>query len=359
MTQSKSNRMCAGGSARSHLTRAARPPREAPLRAPSVPAPMLAAAGSLPANEEEYAFELKWDGIRALAVIEDGRLQLFSRNGHNITDQYPEIRGLGAEFPTGRVTFDGEVVAMGPDGQPSFSLLQQRMNVAGAHEAEKRSRQVPVVFVIFDVLDLNGVATASLPYVERRRLLDGLELTGPAWCTPPSFTTEGAAVLEVCRKRKLEGVIAKRLDSVYEPGARSRSWIKVKLRPRQELVIGGWLPGQGGRGESFASLLVGYYDVTPEEAALRSSPQRLIYAGRVGTGFTEPMLVRLAALMRDLRRASTPFAGAPPVGPEAVYVEPVLVAEFEFAEWTAHSTLRQPSFKGLRSDKDPRTVVRE
>ena len=242
---------------------------------------------------------------------------------------------------------DGEVIAVDKNGRPSFELLQGRMGLVGEADIRRKLKEIPVGYVIFDLLYLDGHLTMPLPYTERRRLLEELELKGRFWQTPPS-TSDGAATLEASKKLGFEGVMAKRLDSTYQPGKRSDAWLKIKNHLGQELVIGGWLPGAGAREGRIGALLVGYYD-----------GPKLVYAGKVGTGFTEKMLDRLQSLLEPLRSDTSPFdAGMqPPKG--AIFVEPRLVGEFEFTEWTRTGHLRHPSFKGLREDKDPRTVVRE
>jgi bifunctional non-homologous end joining protein LigD len=196
------------------------------------------------------------------------------------------------------------------------------------------------------------------PYAERRRRLEQLGLNGPAWRTPASHRGGGTALLEASRRQGLEGVVAKRLDSRYEPGRRGPAWIKVKHSRRQEFVIGGWLRADMGRSETLGALLVGYWDVTPDEAAARGEPQRLRYAGKVGIGYSEHDRAVLREKLSPLRREDSPFTGRQPVK-NAIFVEPILVAEIEFREWTASGMLRHPSYKGLRDDVDPRTVVRE
>jgi bifunctional non-homologous end joining protein LigD len=198
----------------------------------------------------------------------------------------------------------------------------------------------------------------ELPYEERRRLLEGLELAGPHWQVPAYHAGEGQALLEATKEQSLEGIVAKRLDSPYEPGRRSRCWLKVKNHGEQELVIGGWLPGQGTRSGWLGSLAVGYYDVTAAEAKERGEPQRLKYAGNVGTGYKQADLELLARLLEPLRRDESPFDGRQPPK-QTVFVDPRLVAQVEFREWTRTRTLRAPAFKGLRDDKDPRDVVLE
>jgi bifunctional non-homologous end joining protein LigD len=222
----------------------------------------------------------------------------------------------------------------------------------------RKMSEVPVAYMIFDLLFLDGRPTMALPYTERRRLLDELDLSGPAWQTPEYHEGEGAALLAASREQGLEGIVAKRLDSRYEPGRRSGAWIKVKNQLSQEFVIGGWMPGQGARHGTLGALLVGYYDMTRDEAARRGQKQRLIYAGRVGTGFKEADLARLYGLLQPLRRADSPFEGRQP-GRGAEFVDPRLVAEVEFRAWTHTRTLRAASFKGLRDDKDPQDVVVE
>jgi bifunctional non-homologous end joining protein LigD len=209
-------------------------------------------------------------------------------------------------------------------------------------------KTIPVVYMVFDVLYLDGHSTIELPYDERRKLLSGLGLDGSHWRTPAHHVGDGEAMVEASREQDLEGIIAKRLDSRYEPGRRSGAWLKVKNRPSQEVVVGGWLPGQGRREDRIGSLAVGYYE-----------KQGLRYAGKVGTGFKEKDLEKLAALLGPLRRAKSPFEGTkqPPKG--TVFVEPKLVIEVEFAHWTRAKTLRAPAYKGLRDDKDPQDVVLE
>ena len=321
-------------------------------------APMLARLGPLPRDDEKWGFEIKWDGVRSVLYAQGGRIRLEARSGRDITARYPELRDLGRALGSREVVLDGEVVAFDPQGRPDFGRLQGRMHLASEAAVRRRMRDTPVTYVAFDVLYLDGRSTFSMPYTERRALLDELGLEGPAWRAPRHHVGDGAALLEVSRQHGLEGIVAKRLDSPYEPGRRSGCWVKVKNVHRQELVIGGWMPGEGGRLGRIGALLVGFHDVTPEQAAERGEPQRLVYAGRVGTGFKEADLIRLGDLLEPLKRKTSPFSGRkPPKG--AVFVEPRLVAEVEFREWTHLRTLRAPSYKGLRDDKRPEEVVVE
>jgi bifunctional non-homologous end joining protein LigD len=201
--------------------------------------------------------------------------------------------------------------------------------------------------VIFDLLYLDGHSTMSLAYEERRDLLARLELEGPSWRTPGYHPGEGAALLEATAAMGVEGVVAKRLDSSYEPGRRSQAWVKVKNVNDQDVVIGGWTPGAGGRGGHLGALAVGVME-----------DGDLLYAGKVGTGFTEQTLALLNRELEPRRRDDSPFSGRqPPKG--TVFVDPELVAAVEFREWTKSGTLRAPSFKGLRPDKDPQDCIRE
>ncbi|HMC51477.1 MAG TPA: hypothetical protein VKI64_01870, partial [Acidimicrobiales bacterium] len=211
----------------------------------------------------------------------------------------------------------------------------------------RRMAEIPVAYVAFDLLWLDGHSFVEEPYVERRRALEALALDGARVQAPAYHVGEGAALLAVTRQQGLEGVVAKRLGAPYEPGRRSRSWTKVKNHRRQEVVIGGWLPGSGNRQGRIGALLAGYHEGT----ALR-------YAGRVGTGFTEAMLELLERVLAPLARPTSPFADPVPY-PDVRWVEPRLVADVEFTEWTSGGTMRNPSFKGLRDDKEPPEVVRE
>ncbi len=314
--------------------------------------PMLATLSTrLPPDEEAWAYEIKWDGVRAIAYSEAGRLRLESRNLREITSHYPELRGLGAELGAREAVFDGEVVAFDDDGRPSFELLQSRMNLASEAAVRRRMADCPVTYLIFDLLYLDGRSLVDLPYAERRKRLSQLELEGPSWQTPSHHRGEGKALLHLTRERGLEGLVAKRLDSRYLPGRRSRAWLKVKNIRSQELVIGGWLPGKGRREATIGAILVGYYEED-------DGGRRLRYAGRVGSGFTEAELRRLAGMLEPLKARQSPFEGRQPPK-QSVFVEPRLVAEIAFREWTAARTLRAPVYKGLRADKDPAEVVLE
>jgi bifunctional non-homologous end joining protein LigD len=311
--------------------------------------PMMARpSDTVPRDEKNWSFEVKWDGVRAIAYVKPGRLRLESRNLNEITDAYPEVRGLLGALGMHQAVLDGEIVAFDANGRPSFERLQRRMHVTSPSAIRRLQSSMPVVYAIFDLLYLDGHSLTELPYRERRSRLESLNLSGAAWRVPAAHPGEGKLLLEATAKQGLEGVVAKRLDSRYEPGRRSGSWLKIKHTMRQELVIGGWMPGEGRRTKRIGALLMGFYE-----------DGRFRYAGRVGTGFTEKTLDDLQRRLEPLRRDTSPFEVAPRLPREAVFVQPELVAEIELREWTAERIMRAPSFKGLRDDKPAIDVVAE
>lgn len=319
---------------------------------PSVIEPMKAtSAPRLPPEDGQWAYELKWDGVRAVAFIQAGRLRLQSRSLREITGQYPELISM-VEGVVEPMVLDGEVVAFDAAGRPSFERLQARINLTTPADVAHRMAGVPVVYMAFDVLRIGSSSLMGLPYVERRARLEDLSLGGSRVQVPAYHLGDGAALLEGTRAQGLEGLVAKRVDSTYLPGRRSRSWLKIKNVRRQEMVVGGWLPGEGHRAGHLGALLVGHYD-----------QGRLAYAGRVGSGFSHPELQRLAARLAVLARATTPFSDESrlpgPVKRLVRWVEPRLVVEVAFAEWTSSGTLRAPSYKGEHHDRDARHVRRE
>jgi len=334
---------------------------------------MLATPAEVPPEGDGWAFEIKWDGVRALAEVTADGLRIASRTGKDASRRYPELTSAIEALDGRQMVLDGEVVALDGEGRPSFQTLQRRMGLSRPEAIELRAREVPATYVAFDLLELDGGSLIAKPYEERRDLLTSLGLdaaTDGVWRAPAHHPGPGAEFLEAARARGLEGIVAKRLGSLYRPGKRSSEWIKVRARKNQELVIGAFMPGEGGRRGTVGSLLVGYWDATPEEAEILGRAQRFVYAGGVGTGFTDEMLRRLIGLLEPLRREESPFElGEDPVlkykararerGAGPVWVEPLLVGEFEFTEWTREGTLRQPSFKGLRDDKRAPDVVRE
>jgi bifunctional non-homologous end joining protein LigD len=314
-------------------------------------APMLArATETLPTDERGWAFELKWDGIRALVYAESDSLAILSRTGRDVTAVYPELQGMLSAMHGREAILDGEIVALDKRGQPSFAALQARMNVTNAARISRLMQESPVAFVGFDLLHLDGESRLDAPYRERRGSLESLGLSGPNWHVPPYFEKHGAELLRTSRELGLEGVVCKRMYSSYLPGKRSDSWLKIKHEHIQEVVIGGWRPGEGQRSGTIGSLLVGVFE-----------NRKLVYAGRVGTGFGERTLADLQARLAAIERPDSPFAGElPPVDRRGVHwVEPQLVGEARFGEWTADGRLRQPVWRGLRPDKRPREVKRE
>ncbi len=320
---------------------------------PTLVRPMLATLGELPPASEDarFGYEMKWDGVRAVVYVDAGRVRVVSRNDREITAGFPELHGLGDALRAHRVILDGEIVAFAPSGgQISFAALQPRLHVQNAAQIRRLAEEIPVAYYAFDLLYRDGRSTLGLPYRERRRLLDSLELRGPHWDTPPYVVGGGPEALAESRRRGLEGILAKRLASIYQPGRRSKNWIKVKHQLVQEVVIGGWQPGRGRRAGTIGSLLLGI-----------PGPRGLEYVGKVGTGFTREVLDDLLARLRALERETSPFADDLPArdAKDAHWVAPELVGEVAFTEWTRDGRLRHPTWRGLRPDKSPAEVVRE
>ena len=300
-------------------------------------APMLAQAGTLPGDDGGWAYEIKWDGVRTIAFSTPGTLRLQSRNLHDVTASYPELARLGRALGSHRAILDGEIVALDPEGRPSFGALASRMGVSAPARAKRLAASTPVTYVIFDLLWLDGHSLMALPYSQRRERLAALGLDGEHWRTPEHILGRGRETLAASEAAGLEGVVAKRLDGPYEPGRRSGSWIKLKNLRRAELAIGGWMPGRGRRRERIGALLMG----EPTPAGLR-------YAGRVGSGMDERELKALAAALGPLERERSPFAAGgvpPPRG--AVFCEPERFALVAFREWTKDGMLRQATFERL------------
>jgi bifunctional non-homologous end joining protein LigD len=309
--------------------------------------PMLAQSGELPRDEAAWGFEVKWDGIRTILFCDHGHMALQGRNGTDFTGRYPEVRELARELGARRLVLDGEIVAFDEEGRPSFERLQSRMHLGSDSAVRRRMRDIPVTYVAFDLLYLDGRSTMALSYEERRKVLDALEFGGPAWRAPAYQRGEGSALLAATKELGIEGVVAKRLSSSYEPGRRASAWVKVKNICEQDVVIGGWAPGEGKRSGRVGALVTGLYE-----------DGRLVYAGKVGTGFTDRTLAILERELAPLRRDSSPFEGRKaPKG--TIFVEPRLVARVELREWTKSGTMRAPSFKGLRDDIDPQDCTRE
>jgi bifunctional non-homologous end joining protein LigD len=321
------------------------PPRE--LR------PMLATPGLLPRDDEAWVYEFKWDGIRAVSYVDGGRIRIESRNGNDLTHSFPELRALGEQLGSRQVVLDGEIVAFDEAGRPRFQLLQPRIHASDAAKARRLAAEQPIVYVLFDLLYVDGALCIAETYADRRRRLEDLGLVTEKtehWTLSPRFSGPGADVVQASETQGLEGVLAKRLDSIYLPGKRSPSWLKIKNVRTQEVIVGGWTPGEGNRQGRLGSLLLGV-----------PSPHGLQYIGQVGTGFTVPILEDLAEKLDHRRSEVNPFVTPVPSRYEKVarWVEPTLVGEVSFSEWTKDGRLRQPSWRGLRDDKSPGEVRRE
>lgn len=310
---------------------------------------MLATLGEVPAPPG-WGYEFKWDGVRAIVYLDAGKLRVASRNDRDVTRSYPELRALIARFPKRQLVLDGEILALDDRAVPSFSLLQQRMHVQ-APSAGLLAR-VPVRLYLFDVLHLGGRPVVDEPYEWRREQLAALGLDDEVTTTPPYWADDaGGDLARAAADLGLEGVVAKRLDSPYRPGVRSRAWIKTPLNTTVEVVVAGWKAGGGRREGMIGSLLLGMYD----------GAGNLAFVGHVGTGFTVAMLHDLATALRPLHRASSPFAGQVPRehARDAHWVEPRLVGEVAYRTLTPDGRLRHPSWRGLRPDREPGEARRE
>jgi bifunctional non-homologous end joining protein LigD len=302
-------------------------------------APMLAAHGSVAAMKtSQWAFEGKWDGYRLLIEADHGNLRLRSRSGRDVTKEYPELRSLAGDLADHHVVLDGELVALDKSGVPSFNEMQNR------------NRATRVEYWTFDLLYLDGRSLLRARYQDRRKLLETLASAGNLIVPDLVPGADGAQALAYSLKRGWEGVVAKRRDSTYQPGRRSASWVKDKHWNTQEVIIGGWRAGEGGHSSGIGSLLMGI----PGAGGLH-------FAGRVGTGFTERDLANLKKTLAPLHTDRSPFDAALPArdAKGVTFVEPVLVGEVRYSEWTPDNRLRQSSWRGLRPDKKPSEVVRE
>jgi bifunctional non-homologous end joining protein LigD len=292
--------------------------------------PMKATMGSPGAVPEgdDWAFEIKWDGYRTIVHVDDGRIRLQSTAGHDVTTRWPEFEHLADSVNARSAILDGELVVFDDDGRPSFELVQ-RSGVGSDRQA---------VIQFFDVLQIDGNDTIDLPYRDRRRLLDQLVEPGDNWTVPSFRLADGPALVSATAEQGLEGVIAKRVDSRYRPGTRTKDWRKIKHRTVVELTIGGFTAGTGSRADTFGALLVG-----------RPTADGLAFAGGVGTGFDQAMLRTLVDRLRHLERPQCPFEPPPPasVARTATWVEPTLRATVEIAEFTNDGLVRHATFVAL------------
>lgn len=299
---------------------------------------MLAGRRAEPFDDESWWFEVKWDGYRAVVGAENGVVRARSRRGLDLLGPFPEIKAV--EMPDG-VVVDGEIVAFDPDGVPSFSLLQRRTGFGGAGTGAK----VGVNLVVFDIL-FHGSPVVDRPYEERRDLLDRLELAPPI-IVPEPTPGRGISLFDAVKERGMEGIVAKKLGSRYLPGRRTDDWQKVSVRHTLRAVVGGYLPGDGGRSSTFGSVLVGLYE-----------PHGLRWIGAVGSGFNESSLKAFNEALGQIVREVSPFSNDVVVpGPaRPVWVEPAIVIEVEYKEWTHDDHLRAPVYKGIALT-DPETVT--
>ena len=310
---------------------------------PASLAPMLASAADAPFSDPAWLFEPKLDGVRAIALVRDGNARLLARSGLDATHQYPALAEELARQPAYELALDGEIVALDEEGRPSFELLQQRLNLTAEADIRRAEAEVPVLYYVFDLLYVDGYNLAHVGLKHRKTLLERILLPSARVLLLEHFDKEGEAAYEATREHGLEGLVAKRKDSVYEPGKRSRSWLKIKTTQSDDFVVGGYSRGQGGRAKSFGALLVGRYD----------GEGQLIYAGHVGSGFDDRTLVDLRHRLDAMRVKDCPFSEVPPLKTETSWIRPELVAEVKFAQWTQEGYLRAPVFLRLRDDRAP------
>lgn len=312
-------------------------------------ASMLATPGTVDdVAGDGWALEMKWDGVRAMAAVDRGRVRLWSRSGADISDVFPDVAEALREAGVPPIVLDGEIVALDAQGRPSFETLQGRLGRHG-RDAARAAARVPTHLFAFDVLRIGGEDAISRPYLDRRALLTDAATDSVGFAVPATFAGGVRAAMEFSRAHGLEGVVAKRADGPYRPGARSRDWIKVKHRYDQEVVVVGWQEGGGRRAGLVGSILLAVRD-----------DEDLRYAGKVGTGFADSDLPELTVRLRALERPEPSVTGVPSaIAGAARWVEPVEVAEVSSSGWTSAGRLRHPVWRGWRPDKRPGTARRE
>jgi bifunctional non-homologous end joining protein LigD len=317
--------------------------------------PQMATLAREAFDDDDWYFEPKWDGVRALAACGIDETMLVSRNRRDITATYPELADIHKQLVAVDAVVDGEIVAM-LGGRPSFERLQSRMNLQNPHDIKRAVKSTPVTYVAFDLLYLDGRSLTDEPLEERKELLDELVVPTDRIQVSPVSEGEGTTLAEATKAAHLEGIVAKRKGSVYHPGKRVREWLKIKVTHDVDVVVGGWSKGEGNRADSFGALLVGAYD---DDGELR-------FMGSVGTGFNQETIGQVLELLRDCETDEVPFkggrsalrsAGKAARVKDPRWVEPALVARVEFRELTGAGKLRAPSFKGLRADRKPEEVT--
>jgi bifunctional non-homologous end joining protein LigD len=302
-------------------------------------------------GESGWSFEMKWDGVRTIAYLAAGRVKLLSRKGRDDTRAYFDVAEQLPKINVWTAILDGEVVVTDPAGRPNFGLLQHRINLTKPADIERAAKAYPAQLMLFDILELNGQSLIKKSYQERRDILEDLvpPQSGSRIQVPPIFDGDLRAALDTADQLQLEGVVAKRRNSIYQPGRRTHTWLKIKLHRAQEVVIGGWREGQGRREGGVGSLLMGI----PTQAGLR-------YVGRVGSGFNERQLDDIQARLQKLSRKTSPFIDVPREDArDAHWVKPSLVGEVSYGELTEPGRLRHPVWRGLRPDKSADEVVWE
>ncbi len=319
---------------------------------PSVIHPMLATSIDEPFDGPDWVFEIKWDGYRAIAFIEDGKVRLVSRNQNDLTPRYPELKDLAKFIKAKTAILDGEVVALDEQGRASFDLMQQRTGFRPGGRGVTHAA-VPVLYYAFDLLYLDGYDLRKIPLEERKEKLAALIIAGDALRHSDHYENQGKALFEIAREKGLEGILAKKRDSIYQE-RRSTEWLKIKIRHRIECVIGGYTEPEGSRAH-FGSIVLGLYD----------KQGRLIHVGQAGSGFNQKSLDEIWKMLQKRETKRNPFYGEVEALRKVFWIKPELVAEIEYAEWTEGASggggpkLRAPVFLGLRDDKDPKECVLE
>ena len=310
--------------------------------------PMLATSIEKPFDGPDWLFEIKWDGYRAVAFLESGKVRLVSRNQNELTPRYPELKDLAQSVKAKNAILDGEVVALDEQGRPSFSLMQQRTGFRPGGRRGTANAGVPVLYYAFDLLYLDGYDFRKLPLEERKTKLASILIPGDSLRYSDHYAREGKALFEMAKKRGLEGILAKKRDSIYQE-RRSSEWLKIKIRHRVECVIGGYTLPEGSRAH-FGSVVLGLYD----------KQDRLIHVGQAGSGFNQTSLAEIWKMLQKREIKQKPFYGEVEALRKVSWVKPELVAEIEYAEWTEGAVggsgpkLRAPVFLGLRDDKSPK-----